>query len=377
MGERKGLVTYIDPEYDPALVPKSKKRRGDGKNGAGGLREPVRLELPFSMQCTSCFEFLYKGRKYNAKKEVVGGETYLGMKILRFYIRCSRCSSQLTFKTDPKNSSYVCETGVTKNFEEWHANKAILDAAAAAAADESNTTDKMQELERKTDGNQYEMQVLDELSRRKDRGNRLDRAELGRNPEKVLLALGNHVTGQGQRQGQGHGQIEEGGERDIFNASGITARDEELLKTILFKNRGSGKYSDSDSWSDSGSDSGGDGVGVGQLRTSGLGQACISLSQPPLLPLPTAPLGSGPILVLKSRKRALATADAAAAPAAAAPAVAPVHVPVPVPVPVPARVRTGPPPPTPTAALGSLGLGLACYSSGSDEEDGDGDASPD
>jgi len=63
MGERKGLVTYISPDFDPALVPKSKKK-------SAGSREEIRLALPFSLQCVSCYEFMYKGRKFNAKKEV-------------------------------------------------------------------------------------------------------------------------------------------------------------------------------------------------------------------------------------------------------------------------------------------------------------------
>lgn len=36
---------------------------------------------------------------------------YLTIKIYRFYIRCPRCSAEITFKTDPKNADYVCEHG--------------------------------------------------------------------------------------------------------------------------------------------------------------------------------------------------------------------------------------------------------------------------
>ena len=246
MGERKGLVTYISPDYDPALVPKSKKKTG----GAG--RETVRLELPFSMQCTACFEYLYKGRKYNAKKEVVTGETYLGMKILRFYIRCSRCSSQLTFKTDPQNSSYTCENGVTKNYEEWHANKAILDAAAAqealddlgVGADGSSSSSSggaaMKALERKTLGNLEEMETLDALARTRAKGDMKDL--LVSNPLGVLQALHSRHKGKGNdeevddRQEQGDGAL---------NESGLTISDEMLLRSIKFKRAGSSSSSSS------------------------------------------------------------------------------------------------------------------------------------
>lgn len=42
---------------------------------------------PFSMRCESCGEYIYKGKKFNARKETVEGETYLNIKIFRFYIR--------------------------------------------------------------------------------------------------------------------------------------------------------------------------------------------------------------------------------------------------------------------------------------------------
>jgi hypothetical protein len=66
----------------------------------------VRLMTPFSMRCTTCLEYIYKGKKFNARKERVDGERYLGIQIFRFYIRCPRCAAEITFKTDPKNSDY-------------------------------------------------------------------------------------------------------------------------------------------------------------------------------------------------------------------------------------------------------------------------------
>lgn len=41
---------------------------------------------------------MYKGRKFNARKETAIGETYLGIQIYRFYIRCPKCLSEITFK---------------------------------------------------------------------------------------------------------------------------------------------------------------------------------------------------------------------------------------------------------------------------------------
>jgi hypothetical protein len=51
------------------------------------LQHKVRLMAPFSMRCESCGEYIYKGKKFNARKETVEGERYLSIQIFRFYIR--------------------------------------------------------------------------------------------------------------------------------------------------------------------------------------------------------------------------------------------------------------------------------------------------
>lgn len=37
---------------------------------------------------------MYKGTKFNSKKETVRGEEYLGIRIYRFYMKCSRCKAE-------------------------------------------------------------------------------------------------------------------------------------------------------------------------------------------------------------------------------------------------------------------------------------------
>jgi hypothetical protein len=80
------------------------------------------LPLPSRARYRTCGEYMYKGKKFNARKETVIGEEYYGIKvssswsvrsdelaadpfslqIFRFYIKCITCSSEITFKTDPK-----------------------------------------------------------------------------------------------------------------------------------------------------------------------------------------------------------------------------------------------------------------------------------
>jgi len=75
------------------------------------------------MKCTSCGEFIYKRRKFNARKETTE-EKYYSIAIYRFYIRCTRCSEEIKFKTDPKGMNYTCERGAKRNFEVWRKKKA-------------------------------------------------------------------------------------------------------------------------------------------------------------------------------------------------------------------------------------------------------------
>jgi hypothetical protein len=39
------------------------------------------------MRCNTCGEYIYKGKKFNARKEDVENESYLGLRIYRFYIK--------------------------------------------------------------------------------------------------------------------------------------------------------------------------------------------------------------------------------------------------------------------------------------------------
>ena len=94
--------------------------------------------LPFSIQCSSCSSFMYRGRKFNSKKESVKGEKgkYLGIQRFRFYIKCTVCSRPITFLTDPQNADYEMESGATRNYE-VHKDKERTDEEMAAELEEA------------------------------------------------------------------------------------------------------------------------------------------------------------------------------------------------------------------------------------------------
>eukprot|EP01116_Phalansterium_solitarium_P013440 TRINITY_DN30805_c0_g1_i1.p1 TRINITY_DN30805_c0_g1~~TRINITY_DN30805_c0_g1_i1.p1 ORF type:complete len:333 (+),score=128.95 TRINITY_DN30805_c0_g1_i1:220-1218(+) len=154
MGERKVINKYYPPDFDPALMPRGKKP----KNG----QYTVRMMMPMSVKCLTCGEYIYKGKKFNSKKETVEGEDYLGIKIFRFYMRCANCSAEFTIKTDPKNSDYVAELGVSRNFEPWRAQEQELEAARLERELEEKG-DAMKALENRTLDSKLEMDIIEAL----------------------------------------------------------------------------------------------------------------------------------------------------------------------------------------------------------------------
>ena len=106
MGERKVLNKYFPPDFDPSKIPRTKKADINPNF-------VVRMMLPMTVRCNTCGEYMYKGKKFNSRKESVEGPEgqYLGIQIFRFYFKCITCSAEFTIKTDPQNMDYVCEGG--------------------------------------------------------------------------------------------------------------------------------------------------------------------------------------------------------------------------------------------------------------------------
>ncbi|KAF2717518.1 DUF572-domain-containing protein [Polychaeton citri CBS 116435] len=163
MSERKVLTKYYPPDFDPSKIERSRKPKGEKP---GRQLQTVRLMAPFSMKCTTCGEYIYKGRKFNARKETTDEKYQSAISIFRFYIRCTRCSAEITFKTDPKNTDYTCERGARRNFEPWRESK-LAEETEEEMLDrlerEEGEKGKMTELEKKTNDARTEMAIADAL----------------------------------------------------------------------------------------------------------------------------------------------------------------------------------------------------------------------
>jgi hypothetical protein len=130
-------------------------------------------------RCNTCGEYIYKGKKFNARKETVDGEDYYGIKIFRFYIKwcvvvlfhilafteshsSTLCSAEITFKTDPKNTDYSAEHGASRNFEPWREERVVEEEDRLARLEEEENN-PMKALENRTVDAKREMDILDAL----------------------------------------------------------------------------------------------------------------------------------------------------------------------------------------------------------------------
>jgi len=174
MAERKVLNKYYPPDFDP-----SKLRRFEKKSVRKMCN--VRMMLPMSVRCHTCGNYAYIGTKFNMKVETVKDEDYLGIKIYRFYFKCTQCYSEITFRTDPKNHDYIAEWGASRNHEPW---KDMLMAEEEYKEMKQNEMkeDAMKSLEHRTYDSKREMDILDALDQVKS----LNRRQANVNYEEMI-----------------------------------------------------------------------------------------------------------------------------------------------------------------------------------------------
>mmetsp|Transcript_8894 Transcript_8894/g.10146 ORF Transcript_8894/g.10146 Transcript_8894/m.10146 type:complete len:285 (+) Transcript_8894:71-925(+) len=162
MGERKVLNKYFPADFDPSKIP----RRKFDYDAA----QDIRMMLPFSLCCLTCGHYMYQGKKFNSKKETAKGMDYLGVKRLRFTIKCEVCNAKISFLTDPKNQDYECESGASRNFAAWRETKEDHNKTLVEK-DKEKLKNSMEVLESRTLDSKREMDILDALDEIKTRSN--------------------------------------------------------------------------------------------------------------------------------------------------------------------------------------------------------------
>lgn len=164
MSERKVLNKYYPPDFDPSAIPKMKSR---GKN----VPFNIRLMAPFNMRCNTCGVYIYKGKKFNSRKEDVENETYLGLRIFRFYIKCPQCVSEIAFKTDIKRQDYELEAGATRLFEAERLAQEMAERERQEKEDEE-LNNPMKVLENRTKASRNEIEQIDMLEELREMNSR-------------------------------------------------------------------------------------------------------------------------------------------------------------------------------------------------------------
>lgn len=221
MGERKVVNKYIPSDFDPKLIPRGTKL--SKKDGT----VPVRMMLPFSVQCETCHTFLYRGRKFNSKKEAMGGPDgrYLGIQRWRFYIKCTHCARTISFLTDPKNADYEMESGGTRNYEVYK-DKAKTEEESAQEKDQEEKEDLMKALENRVLDSQREMADLDNLEEIKAMNRRhlqlLSTSDQGFDADTKAVMAARLV------------RDEKALKDETLNERGLSEEDENLVKSIKF-----------------------------------------------------------------------------------------------------------------------------------------------
>ena len=160
MSERKVVNKYYPPDFDPTklkIIDKKTNRKICN----------VRMMLPMTLKCYTCNQYMYIGTKFNMKVETVFDEDYLGIKIHRFYFKCSNCYSIITFKTDPKNNDYVAEWGASRNHEPWK-DMILAEEKFKDVKKQEMKEDVMKSLEYRTYDSKREMDILDSIDQVKN-----------------------------------------------------------------------------------------------------------------------------------------------------------------------------------------------------------------
>ncbi|KAF2657416.1 DUF572-domain-containing protein [Lophiostoma macrostomum CBS 122681] len=197
MSERKVLSKYYPPDFDPSLL--GKRSRDYTQQRSRTIT--VRLASPFSMRCDACGEYIYKGRRFNARKETTDKEYLKNLRIYRFHIRCPRCSSEIIFCTDPKHIDYELEHGAKRNFEPWRESKLARETEEECLDRTEREAERpsIQQLEAKALDEKTNMEIGDALDEICSRNAQLEHAGMENTPGSFHAARDSTVEKQRQK----------------------------------------------------------------------------------------------------------------------------------------------------------------------------------
>ena len=155
MAERKVLQKHYPPDYDWR---KPLPTVSGYKNGSTNTIQ-VTWVLPWKIKCLSCSHYFSRGNKFHNTRKQVFAEKYLDkIEVVRLSLKCTNCHREMTFKTNPGTSDYLCERGA---YRPYAPVASPSDANSNSPADTEE--DRMVNIERRKRDAENEMAVADEL----------------------------------------------------------------------------------------------------------------------------------------------------------------------------------------------------------------------
>lgn len=216
MSERKVINKWIDPEFDTSKIDMTNTREEKSIFS-------IRMMLPMTVKCLTCDNYMNIGTKFNMRTEVLKNEDYLGIVKYRFYFKCTKCYTEVTFKTDPKNFDYVCEWGIRRKHEEWKDMK-LAEEEYKSKKEKEIKEDVMKSLEYKKYDAQLEQSIMDAIENIKAINKRLNILNV---EDSVLLILKNEKE---EKENKKNAIIND--KEDIINEKEFDTDEEEEIKRL-------------------------------------------------------------------------------------------------------------------------------------------------
>eukprot|EP00033_Pygsuia_biforma_P003501 GCRY01003832.1.p1 GENE.GCRY01003832.1~~GCRY01003832.1.p1 ORF type:complete len:286 (+),score=13.54 GCRY01003832.1:165-1022(+) len=121
MAERKAVSHYYPPEWTPSKGSLNKFQGQHPLRDRARMLDQgiliIRFEMPFNVWCEGCNAHIGKGVRYNAQKKAAG--KYFSTPIWSFRMKCHLCPQWFEIQNDPKNSNFVCISGVRQKMEQY------------------------------------------------------------------------------------------------------------------------------------------------------------------------------------------------------------------------------------------------------------------
>ncbi|EGC38231.1 hypothetical protein DICPUDRAFT_149116 [Dictyostelium purpureum] len=170
MAERRATNKYYPPDWDPSKGSINTYRgqhhlRDRAKKLATEGILVIRFEMPYSVVCLGCQNYIGVGVRYNAEKKTVG--KYFSTNILSFKMKCHLCDQYFVIETDPKNTDYKIISGLRKREIEHNDNENLIQLISEEESKKLNE-DVLYKLEYRKNDQEKNKERASQLDQLKD-----------------------------------------------------------------------------------------------------------------------------------------------------------------------------------------------------------------